>query len=195
FVDVSSVSSSPVFNVFARDIVWLSSSGISTGWALPDGAKEFRPGAAVTRDVMAAFLYRLAGQPQYTPPAVSPFADVPATYTFYKEIAWLASTGISGGWEVGDSLEYRPGASVTRDVMAAFLYRMAGEPSFVAPTVSPFTDVAVDNVFYEEIAWMASTGISAGWTVDGVVEYRPGGVVTRDVMSAFLHRLHAYLNA
>jgi len=73
---------------------------------------------------MAAFLYRAAGSPAYTPPRVSPFRDVPTGHVFYDEMAWLAERGISTGWVAGDgSVTYRPGLDVTRGVMAAFLYR------------------------------------------------------------------------
>ncbi len=195
FVDVSSSPQSRVFNVFAKEIVWVAEQGISAGWALNDGAKEYRPTAAVTRDVMAAFLYRLAGQPAYTPPAQSPFVDVAVTYPFYKEIAWLASTGVSEGWQAGDRWEFRPGASVTRDVMAAFIYRFAGSPSFTPPATSPFRDVGIDHPFYAEISWLAEAQISAGWSVTGgATEYRPGIPVTRDVMAAFLQRSRTYLD-
>ena len=41
---------------------------------------------------MAAFLYRYAGKPSFTPPSKSPFPDTPRPKTqFYKEITWLAS--------------------------------------------------------------------------------------------------------
>lgn len=194
FVDVSSQSASPVYNVFASDIVWLSSMGISTGWGLPSGAREFRPAAAVTRDVMAAFLYRLAGAPAFTAPAESTFVDVPSDHVFYKEISWLASTGVSVGWESVSGWEFRPAESVTRDVMAAFLYRFAGSPSFVPPSTSAFVDVPADHVFYKEIAWMAASRISIGWSGAQGTEFRPGAAVSRDVMAAFLHRVDGYLN-
>ncbi|BDZ62145.1 hypothetical protein Lsed01_02405 [Demequina sediminis] len=38
-------------------IGWLAAEGISTGWSTPAG-QEFRPLADITRDAMAAFLYR-----------------------------------------------------------------------------------------------------------------------------------------
>ena len=41
-------------DVFYKEIAWMSSSKLSTGWA--DGT--FRPGADVTREVSAAFFYR-----------------------------------------------------------------------------------------------------------------------------------------
>lgn len=195
FVDVSTQPSSPVYNGFASDIVWLSSMGISAGWELPYGGSEFRPTADVTRDVMATFLYRLAGEPAFNAPATSPFTDISTDHVFYKEIAWLASTGVSKGWQVGSGWEYRPGAAVTRDVMAAFLYRFAGSPSYVPPAATPFVDVATTHIFYKEIAWMSASQVSAGWATSTGSEYRPGAVVPRDVMAAFLHRTDGYLNA
>ncbi|GAA1760164.1 S-layer homology domain-containing protein [Kocuria aegyptia] len=103
----------------------MADNGISYGWGTGTGQKQYRPGTAVTRDVMAAFLYRTAGSPAFTPPTASPFVDVPTTHGFYKEIAWMADNGISYGWGTGTGQkQYRPGTAVTRDVMAAFLYRL-----------------------------------------------------------------------
>ena len=87
---------------FYDQIMWLANSGVSTGWLLADGGREFRPVQPVARDAMAAFLYRLAGSPEYSAPGVSPFGDVPADSQFYKEISWLAESGISTGWEMED---------------------------------------------------------------------------------------------
>ena len=103
-------------NQFYKEIDWLSSSKVTTGWS--DGT--FRPVTPINRDAMAAFLYRMAGSPAYTPPAVSKFRDVGTGHPFYKEISWLAATGISTGWT--DST-FRPGQPIARDAMAAFLYR------------------------------------------------------------------------
>ena len=69
---------------------------------------------------MAAFLYRFAGAPTFSPPTRSPFSDVTRSRQFYKEITWLRSTGITTGYANGT---FRPGAAVTREAMAAFLYR------------------------------------------------------------------------
>jgi hypothetical protein len=72
---------------------------------------------------MAAFLYRFAGSPEFTAPSVSPFRDVPTSYSFYKEITWLASQRVSTGWGVPGGAEFRQFQPVLRDQMAAFLYR------------------------------------------------------------------------
>ena len=109
---------------FYDQIMWLANSGVSTGWLVADGGREFRPVVPVARDAMAAFLYRLAGSPEYSAPEVSPFADVPADSQFYTEISWLADAGISTGWVMDDGTrQFRGLDSVARDAMAAFLYR------------------------------------------------------------------------
>ena len=71
---------------------------------------------------MAAFLHRYAGVTDYTAPATSPFSDVPTGHPFYTEIAWLAEQGITTGFPDGT---FRPGQSITREAMAAFLYRFS----------------------------------------------------------------------
>jgi hypothetical protein len=180
-------------NQFFKEITWLASSGISTGWTAPDGTKTFGPVLPVNRDAMAAFMYRFRGKPAFTPPAVSPFRDVATNNQFYKEITWLASTGITTGWTDPDgSRTYAPVQAVNRDAMAAFMYRLAGKPAFTPPAVSPFTDVATDNQFYKEITWLASTGITTGWTAaDGSKTYAPVQAVNRDAMAAFMYRYNA----
>ncbi len=170
----------PVERTFFEEIVWLADSGISTGWA--DGT--FRPGQPVLRDSMAAFLNRFAGSPAWgTDASLSLFRDVvPGGLVFYPEITWLSATGITTGWPDGT---FGPFGTVARDQMAAFLYRLAGSPSYTVPVASPFRDVATSHVFYKEIAWLASTGITEGWD-DGT--FRPFDPVLRDQMAAFLYR-------
>ena len=80
------------------------------------------------------------------------FTDVPAGSPFATEITWLAEQGISRGWSEADgSTTYRPWEPIHRNAMAAFMYRLAGEPEFTEPAVSPFTDVPVGGPFYKEI--------------------------------------------
>ena len=176
-------------NQFYTEIMWLADQGVTTGWKLSNGTREFRPVQPVARDAMAAFLYRLAGSPAYTPPTTSPFTDVGTDNVYYKEIAWLNSTQITTGYPDGT---YRPLESVYRDAMAAFLYRYAGKvlgedtSSFETPSTADFSDVATTNLFFREIAWLDSTQITTGYP-DGT--YRPLESVNRDAMAAFMYRM------
>ncbi|MBG6190726.1 serine protease [Arthrobacter sp. CAN_A212] len=175
---------------FHKEMSWMATERISTGWTEKDGSKTYRPLTSVNRDAMAAFMYRMANSPAYTPPAKSPFADFSTNQQFYTEMSWLASTGISSGWtENNGTKTYRALTPVNRDAMAAFMYRMAGSPAFAPPAQSPFADVSATQQFYKEMAWLASTGISTGWTENnGTKTYRALTPVNRDAMAAFMFR-------
>lgn len=99
-------------------ITWADEVGITTGF----GDGTFRPGDAVTRKAMAAFLHRVAGAPPITPPTFSPFTDVDADDALYPSITWLAATGVTTGFTDGS---FGPTRAVSRQSMAAFLYRFA----------------------------------------------------------------------
>ena len=172
----------PVNSAFAEDIRWMAERGITTGW--PDGT--FRPLDTVRRDAMAAFIYRLEDSPAHNAGNTSPFKDVSPSAQFFKEMSWLAGTGITTGWPDGT---FRPLDTVRRDAMAAFLYRNAGSPAYVPPATSVFTDVSTGNQFYKEISWLADQGISTGWAQpNGTRTFAPGQAVARDAMAAFMHR-------
>nr|WP_307859043.1 peptidoglycan DD-metalloendopeptidase family protein [Herbiconiux sp. SYSU D00978] len=180
-----------VGNPFYREITWLADRGVSTGWLEADGTRTYRPLDPVNRDAMAAFLFRLANSPAFIAPDTSPFVDVPVTNQFYKEIAWLAQTGVSMGWDEGDGTRtFRPLEPVNRDAMAAFMYRFRKAPPYEVPQSSPFVDVAVQTEYFKEISWLAEEGISSGWVEsDGARTYRPLEPVARDAMAAFMYRL------
>ena len=192
-----------------EDILWLADAGISRGWAEKDGTRTFRGGNGVQRGDMAAFLYRLAGSPEYVPTAeeMAYFSDVrgpdengKGATPHYKEIWWLASTGITKGWTMKDGThEFRPSNTVVRQDMAAFLYRLAGSPDYepTAEDLAYFSDVSGPDAngkgatpHYREICWLASTGVTRGWTMkDGTHEFRGKNTVVRQDMAAFLHRM------
>jgi subtilisin family serine protease len=105
----------PVSHPFCKEIQWLKTEGITTGF----GDGTFRPQTSVTRQAMAAFLSRVVDA---NPPACTeaPFPDVPVDHPFCKEINWLKTNHITTGFEDGT---FRPLSNVTRQAMAAFLYR------------------------------------------------------------------------
>jgi Tol biopolymer transport system component len=121
--------------------------------------------------------------------AATSFVDVPSSHVFVDEIAWLADEGISRGYPGPGGTRFDPSAPVLREQMAAFLYRVAGEPDVDVPATSPFRDVPTSHVFYDEIVWLAQSGVSTGYDVPGGKEFRPSQPVLREQMAAFLHRL------
>jgi hypothetical protein len=165
-------------NPFFNEIEWMSDEGISEGYT--DGT--YRPNDVVTRQSMSAFMYRLAGSPTGSFPDPG-FSDVATNSTFHREIAWMASTGITTGYPDGT---FKPGGHVTREAMAAFMFRYEDPPPGSTFGDPGFSDVSVTHTFAEEIAWMADAGITTGYS-DG--SFRPGEPVTRQAMSAFMQRL------
>ncbi len=161
---------------FHDQIGWLAEEGIAEGY----GDGTFGPGRALTRQAVAAFLYRLAGEPA-TSGDGSGFSDVGEDHAFATPIAWLAEEEIADGYADGT---FGPGRAVTRQAAAAFLHRLAGEP-MVEGDGSGFTDVDGDHPFAEAIGWMSEAEIAEGYG-DGT--FRPAHVVTRQAAAAFLHR-------
>jgi hypothetical protein len=162
-------------NQFFAEIAWMDDAEVTTGYV--DGT--FRPSGSVTRSAMAAFLYRLSGE-TFVAPETASFPDVTTTHPFFLEVEWLNDSGITGGYSDNT---FRPAAPVTRQAMAAFVYRFEGEPGFIDPTTPSFSDVGTGNLFFTEIEWMADAGISSGY-VDGT--WRPGVNVSRQAMARFL---------
>jgi hypothetical protein len=123
---VAPFSDVPTTNAFCKEIAWMKSSGVSTGF----GDGTYKPQTNVTRQAMSAFMARLAGV-TLTPCTVSPFSDVPTTNPFCREIKWMKEAGISTGF--GDGT-YKPATNVTRQAMSAFMRRAA---VFVTPQAPP----------------------------------------------------------
>lgn len=112
----------------------------------------------------------------------APFSDVGPTHRFCDPITWAAGTGVADGY--GDGT-YRPGTSVSRQAMVAFLRRLAGSPPVPAGAPS-FPDVPPSSPFHDDVRWAAAVGVTTGYP-DGL--FRPGYPVSRQAMAAFLHRL------
>lgn len=173
FIDV------PSTHQFVSGITYAKTTGITTGY--PDGT--FRPLGSTERAAMAAFLYRSAGSPAYSPPATPVFTDVPANHQFYKEVMWLKDQGITTGMT---PTTFGPDLPVNRKDIAAFLYRLEGQPAFTPPTASPFNDVTPTSQFYKEITWLHDQRITTGYPDGG---YHPVENVQRQATVTFLYRL------
>ncbi|WP_342373280.1 S-layer homology domain-containing protein [Propioniciclava soli] len=114
-----------------------------------------------------------------------PLADVRAGDAFLTEIEWLHAVGVANGWPDGT---YRPLEEVSRGAVAAFLYRLAGAPSYTAPGTPTFADVPRHHPFFHEIEWLADRRITSGWVENHQRWFRPDASVQREAMAAFLHR-------
>jgi len=172
---------------FYDEIDWLYAEGITTGVVGPNGTLIFGPQDSITREAMAAFLYRFMRQPAFTPPATSPFNDLTPTSAFYKEITWLVAEGIqpAGG-------NFSPTLPVTREQQALWMFRAvltgAEEAAYVPSGTEPFTDVEPSHPSYKEISWMWDAQLSTGANIGGQIVYAPADPISREAMAAFFFR-------
>jgi hypothetical protein len=175
---VQEFSDVPPEHPFFEEITWLAEEGIATGY--DDGT--FKPANTVSRQAMAAFLYRLAGEPEVDLPEQPTFSDVPEDHPFYVPIEWAVEQEIASGYPDGT---FKPSGDISRQAMSAFVYRDAGEPSFEVPSEPSFSDVPEGHPFYVEIEWLAEEGISTGYE-DGT--FKPGNNTSRQATAAVLFR-------
>lgn len=119
------------------------------------------------------------------------FVDVDSSTSHASDIEWLASTGITTGFDDGT---FKPTANVQRQDMAAFLRRLAksnnvSDAATWKPSVadwSKFKDVNQSSPHAEDVLWLAHAGITTGYG-DGT--FQGGATVQRQDMAAFLRRL------
>jgi hypothetical protein len=174
---------------FCTEISWMYSEGLSTGTVNAiDQSVLYKPTDPVSRQAMSAFLHRYDGDVPATLPSPY-FADVGTSHAFYDDIQWMAQEGLSLGTPnpPGKPL-YKPTSAVSRQAMSAFLHRYDGDVP--ATLTAPFfADVGTSHAFYDDIQWMAQTGLSTGTAnPPGKPLYKPVDPVSRMAMAAFLYR-------
>lgn len=175
---------------FYSDIRWLADSGITTGVKQANGSYKFLPKDSVTREAMIAFLYRANGVKNYTPKGASPFVDVKKGDQFYTQIMWAYENKVTTGISLGNGKrKFDPKATITREAMAAFMYRQYAKSIPVGSAPQNFTDIPANHKFAKEIKWMASNKITTGVKQsNGTVKFVPKGATSREATAAFLHR-------
>ncbi|KAA8825465.1 S-layer homology domain-containing protein [Bifidobacterium myosotis] len=168
------------------DIIAGYQAGVIKGWDEPNGTVTFRPRIEVVRQDFAAFLYRLAGSPEYTVSAAdNKFTDVTPDTPHYKEILWAAKNGYIKGYADGT---FAGMATIQRQDAMEMIYRVAGSPK-VADADKAFTDSAA-TPFADSIAWAKAQGITTGYE-DG--SFGVGRTIIRQDLAAFLNRAAAVL--
>ena len=103
---------------YADAVSWATEQGIVTGTS----QTAFSPDESVTREQMAALLYRYAGEPSAAED-LSAYADADSVSAYASDaMAWCVENGVLNGTD-GSRLE--PAASATRAEVAAVLQRFA----------------------------------------------------------------------
>jgi hypothetical protein len=175
FKDINSLHSS-----YKTAINWINKYKITVGY----GNGNYGSYDAITREQMAIFLYKLAGQPAQVKGDV-PLSDISSLGAVsQKAIKWLASTGITVGDGKGN---YKPKDLVTREQMAIFMWKLSGQDAKVGGNSTKFNDIgSLGEVSQQAIEWIASYGITVG---NGHGEFLPKDNVTRGQMALFMSKL------
>lgn len=148
---------------------------------LMNGVSEtvFAPEASVSRAMLVTVLHRAVGCPAADG---DPFLDVPPDQWYTEAVLWATETGVIQGY--GDGL-FGPQDAVTREQIAAVLWRLSGAP---APSgdFSAFTDSAsVPEWARDAMAWCVEKGILNG-SDNGTLE--GARAATRAEIAVILYR-------
>ena len=165
---------------FYDDVAFVYENGLFSG----TDSRSFSPNASMTRAMLVTVLYRLEGEPTVT--GRSSFTDVRSGTYYEKAVIWAAANGIVTGT---DSTSFSPDAKVTREQLAAILYRYAQYRKLdtdASAKLNSFTDAdSVSAYASEALGWAVSEGLING--ASG--KLMPKGDATRAQVAAILHRL------
>lgn len=164
---------------FYDDVAFVYKNGLFSG----TDSRSFSPNASMTRAMLVTVLYRLEGEPTVT--GRSSFTDVRSGAYYEKAVIWAAANGIVTGT---DSTSFSPDAKVTREQLAAILYRYAQYRKLdtdASAKLNSFTDAdSVSAYASEALGWAVSESLING--ASG--KLMPKGDATRAQVAAILHR-------
>ena len=162
------------------DITYVYENDLMNG---TDGSL-FSPESTTTRAQVVTVLYRLAGQPAAD--WENPFWDVPASAWFHDAVTWAWENDITGGVS---STHFGAGNAVTREQLAAFLYRYAQDQGYdtsARADLSGYSDAGlVSSYATEALSWANATGLITGTTATTL---SPQGSATRAQVATILSR-------
>ena len=165
---------------FYNDVKYVYEKGMMAGTA----ADVFAPNATTTRAMIVTILYRLEGSPAVT--GTSAFVDVPAGQWYTDAVNWAAANQIVNGTS---ATTFAPNASITREQMAAILYRYAQYKGYDVTKKADLSGYS-DNSQVSAYAKDALAWANAAKLINGVTNttLAPQGNATRAQVSAILHR-------
>lgn len=136
---------------------------------------QFAPNSNLTRGMVVTMLYRLEDEPRVT--GFSGFDDVASGAWYADAVTWAAENGIVNG--VSDA-EFAPNDNITREQLAAILYRYAEYNDYDVSgrdDLSEFTDrSSISSYALDAMRWAVDEGLITGIT-DTTIE--PQGTATR----------------
>ena len=164
---------------FYEDVVFAYENGLFAGTS----DTTFSPNASMTRAMLVTVLYRLEGQPAVN--GRSGFSDVQYNGYYEDAVTWAADNGIVNGTSTST---FSPNVNVTREQMAAILYRYAQYKKYntaASSGLNGFTDHAsVSGYAAASLEWAVAEKLVNG----SAGKLMPTGNATRAQVAAILHR-------
>ena len=164
---------------FYKDVAFAYENGLFAGTS----DTTFSPNASMTRAMLVTVLYRLEGEP--TVYGRSGFSDVQYNEYYEDAVTWAADNGIVNGTS---TTTFSPNANVTREQMAAILYRYAQHKKYntaASSGLNGFTDHAsVSGYAAASLEWAVAEKLVNG----SAGKLMPTGNATRAQVAAILHR-------
>lgn len=165
---------------YAQAAAYVYRQGLMSGTA----QDRFSPDLTTNRAMLVTILYRLAGSPAVD--GGSAFTDVSGGDWFASGVAWASANGIVTGY--GDG-RFGPNDPITREQMAAILYRyagFAGQSTAGRADLSGYTDAGqVSPYAAEAMGWAVDRGLITGVSAGTLA---PGGSATRAQVATILMR-------
>lgn len=159
---VGSFKDVPQNSWFASAVQYVTSNSLMNGTS----TTAFSPSTTMSRGMLMTVLARYAGE-----------STEGGTVWYEKGMNWAKNKGISDG--------SAPNRNITREQLAAMLYRYAGEPDGAAD-LSAYTDAGSVSAYAEKaVQWCVKNGILTGKTSSTLA---PEATATRAECAAMLQR-------
>ncbi len=162
------------------DIAYVYENGLMGGTS----ETLFSPKVTTSRAMIVTILYRMEGEPAVD--YAMSFNDVKAGQWYTEAIRWAQASGVVNG--VSET-KYAPNDPITREQMAAILYRYAeykGRDVSARAYISGYTDEKdIHSYAKDYISWANAEGLINGVTATTIA---PRGRATREQVAAILHR-------
>ncbi len=158
--------------------------GVSGGKFLPDGS--------TTRAQLVTILWRLEGSPETT--GAVRFGDTAGGAWYTEAVRWAVGCGVVKGY---DNECFGPNDAVTREQMAAILYRYAQHKGYDVSAGEDTNILSFDDAFavseyaIPAMQWACGSGMVHGIARDGRMLLAPGDTTTRAQTATLLMRFQS----
>lgn len=161
---------------FYTAVKYVSDNNLMNGTA----DRIFSPNSEMSRAMVVTVLWRIAGSPE--PTASGTFSDVPDGQWYSKAVYWASEKGYVQGF----AGEFDPNTSISREQLAAILYRYSGSPT-TNGTLTAFTDSsAVSSWAQTPLCWAVEKKYIGGVTD---TQLSPSSTATRAQVATILYRM------